>query len=88
MAAGEKPYRVYRGGRVKGKVPLQSRPERDGGRRPDGKTPALRRSRTRRPWSWRRRLGVGLIVLIVLLVVWALVGYLSFRSGVPGRARR
>ena len=33
MAAGEKPYRVYRGGRVKGKVPLerpQARPDRNG----------------------------------------------------------
>ena len=33
MATGEKPYRVYRGGRVKGRVPLerpQQRQERDG----------------------------------------------------------
>ena len=28
MSRGEKPYRVYRGGRVKGRVPLETRPAR------------------------------------------------------------
>ena len=28
MAQGEKPYRVYRGGRVKGRVPTLPKPER------------------------------------------------------------
>lgn len=80
MATGEKPYRVYRGGRVKGKVPLdrpQPRPDREGrGPRP----PKLRRPRRRR--SWKRRIGIGLIVLLVLALVWSIAGYLSFRSGV------
>jgi polyisoprenyl-teichoic acid--peptidoglycan teichoic acid transferase len=80
MATGEKPYRVYRGGRVKGKVPLerpQTRPSRDGR--------APRQPKTRRPrrrWSWRRRIGVGLVVLLFLVIVWSIAGYLSFRSGV------
>lgn len=80
MATGEKPYRVYRGGRVKGRVPLerpQSRPERNG-RTP--REPRVRRPRRR--WSWRRRIGVTLLVLFVVLVIWAIAGYLSFRSGV------
>ena len=80
MPTGEKPYRVYRGGRVKGKVPLerpQARPDRDG-RAP--RSPKVRRPRRR--WSWKRRVGVGLIVLLVVSLVWAIAGYLSFRQGV------
>ncbi|HEX7145266.1 MAG TPA: LCP family protein [Gaiellaceae bacterium] len=81
MPTEEKPYRVYRGGRVKGKVPLerpqQERPDRNG-RGP--REPKIRRPRRR--WSWKRRLGLGLIVLLVVAVVWGIAGYLSFRSGV------
>ena len=80
MATGEKPYRVYRGGRTKGRVPLerpQARPERDG-RGP--RQPKVRRPRRR--WSWRRRIAVGLVLLILLVTFWAIAGYLSFRSGV------
>jgi len=49
---------------VKGKVPLerpQARPDRNG-RTP--KQPKIRRPRRR--WSWKRRIGLGLILLIVL----------------------
>jgi polyisoprenyl-teichoic acid--peptidoglycan teichoic acid transferase len=81
MATGEKPYRVYRGGRVKGRVPLerrqQTRPERNG-RAPQ--TPRVRRPRRR--WSWKRRVGVTLLLLLVLVAIWSIAGYLSFRSGV------
>jgi LCP family protein required for cell wall assembly len=80
MATGEKPYRVYRGGRVKGRVPLerpQTRPERD------GRTPRPPRVRKpRRRWSWKRRIGVTLVGLLLLIVIWSIAGYLSFRSGV------
>ena len=80
MPTGEKPYRVYRGGRVKGRVPLdrpQTRPERDG-RTP--RPPRVRRPRRR--WSWKRRIGVSLLLLLVLIVIWSIAGYLSFRGGV------
>jgi polyisoprenyl-teichoic acid--peptidoglycan teichoic acid transferase len=80
MPTKEKPYRVYRGGRVKGRVPLerrQTRPERDG-RAP--RPPRVRRPRRR--WGWRRRILVGLLVLLLLAVLWAIAGFLSFRSGV------
>jgi LCP family protein required for cell wall assembly len=82
MPTEEKPYRVYRGGRAKGRVPLerrrqQTRPERDG-RAPQ--QPRVRRPRRR--WSWRRRIGLVLLALLVLFVIWAVAGYLSFRSGV------
>src|SRR3954447_19275768 len=80
MATGEKPYRVYRGGRVKGRVPLdrpQTRAERNG-RTP--REPRVRRPRRR--WSWKRRIGLTLLVLLVLIVIWSIAGYLSFRGGV------
>jgi LCP family protein required for cell wall assembly len=80
MARVEKPYRVYKGGRVKGKVPLerpQRHPRRDG-RAPE--RPKIRRPRRR--WSWKKRIAVGLIALILLAFVWALIGFLQFRRGV------
>jgi polyisoprenyl-teichoic acid--peptidoglycan teichoic acid transferase len=80
MATGEKPYRVYRGGRVKGKVPLERPRTRPAG---DGRAPRQPKiHRPRRRWSWRRRIGVGLIVFLFLVIVWSIAGYLSFRSGV------
>jgi polyisoprenyl-teichoic acid--peptidoglycan teichoic acid transferase len=80
MATGEKPYRVYRGGRTKGRVPLerpQTRRERDG-RSPS--PPRVRRPRRR--WSWKRRIGVTLLLVLLLIVIWSIAGYLSFRGGV------
>src|SRR2546423_13195847 len=80
MPTGEKPYRVYRGGRVKGRVPLdrpQTRPERN------GRTPRDPRGRRpRRRWRWKRRIGLTLLALLVLIVIWSIAGYLSFRGGV------
>jgi LCP family protein required for cell wall assembly len=85
MATGEKPYRVYRGGRVKGRVPLErprdvQRPDRNGPDPRGRRQPKIRRPRRR--WSWKRRIGVALLVLFVFIVVWSIAGYLSFRSGV------
>src|SRR5438093_6361315 len=81
MATEEKPYRVYRGGRVKGKVPLErpekARPDRNG-RGP--REPKIRRPRRR--WSWKRRIAIGVLVLLVLMTGWGIAGYLSFRHGV------
>ncbi|HSE81756.1 MAG TPA: LCP family protein [Gaiellaceae bacterium] len=85
MSSKDKPYRVYRGGRVKGPVPTESRQERD--RAPgvgDGKD-AYARSRKARPRRRRRWLRIALVVVLVvvlLVAVWALLGYLAFRSGV------
>jgi LCP family protein required for cell wall assembly len=87
---GEKPYRVYRGGRVKGKVPAVPRPGReaksDGAGRfrysGPGAKPRLPR------WSWRRWLVLGIVVLVFLFFVWALSSYLAFRSGVKDANKR
>ena len=82
MAGEQKPYRVYRGGRVKGKVPPPARPARsargDGDGRVDYAGPGARQRRPR----WGRRIGVAILLLLVLLIVWAVASYLAVRNGV------
>ena len=87
-ASGEKPYRVYRGGRAKGKVPLKRR-EREARRavRSDGSGPGriVERQPRRRLWlGWSRRrwLLVTILGLVLFFVVWGVAGYLSVSSGV------
>jgi polyisoprenyl-teichoic acid--peptidoglycan teichoic acid transferase len=74
MADGDKPYRLYKGGRTKGKVPTAPRPER---RERAVQTPARGPGRPR----WGRRIGLAVLVLVVLLVAWTVASYLAFRSG-------
>ena len=81
MPDKEKPYKLYRGGRVRGPVkaaPPRERPAlaRDG----DGYREAPAEPRKERRWRRRILLAVGL--LLVLVLAWALLGYLAFRSGV------
>jgi polyisoprenyl-teichoic acid--peptidoglycan teichoic acid transferase len=78
MAEGDKPYRVYKGGRTKGKVPLATRPTR--GQAGDGAVPERRKRR--RPPRWGRRVGLTILLLGVLTIVWLVASYLAFRSGV------
>jgi polyisoprenyl-teichoic acid--peptidoglycan teichoic acid transferase len=86
MAVGDKPYRLYRGGRVKGKVPLErASPSKSKPVPTPGKQP-----RRRRWWLWGL---LGFAGLVVLAFVWSVLGYLSFANGVeeandrlPGRA--
>src|SRR5687768_11215194 len=75
MADGDKPYRVYKGGRTRGRVPLSPRPER-------GRTARDAAVRTTRRPRWGRRIGLTLLLLFLLLVVWTALSYLSFRDGV------
>src|SRR5919199_1412322 len=86
MARTEKPYRVYRGGRARGNVPLQSRPDASEDGRANGKP--KRPVRPRRPPSWRRRIGFALLALVLLLVGWSVAGYLSVRGGVAAANKR
>jgi len=85
MASKDKPYRVYRGGRVKGPVPTETRKGKDSPRGTgDGRDAYSRPKprRRRRPRTWLR---VGLVILLVVVLaaaVWSLLGYLAFRSGV------
>jgi LCP family protein required for cell wall assembly len=75
MAEGEKPYRRYRGGRVKGRVPLDR-----------GKRPAAEPDGTQKPPRGRRRWGrwiaLTIVGLLLLTIVWGILGFLSFASGV------
>jgi len=75
MADAEKPYRLYKGGRTRGKVPTAPRPERP------GRAESSRATRPGKP-RWRRRIGLTMLVLGVLLLVWLVPSYLAFRSGV------
>jgi LCP family protein required for cell wall assembly len=75
MADGEKPYRLYKGGRTKGKVPTAPRPGR-----PD-RSSSAREKPSGKP-RWRRRIGLTVLALGLLLVAWSVGSYLSFRSGV------
>ncbi|HET6623878.1 MAG TPA: LCP family protein [Gaiellaceae bacterium] len=76
MAAGDKPYRLYRGGRVKGKVPVAPR-TRPAARPADER--GARPPRRRRILLWT---GLALGALVLLALVWGVLGYRSFADGV------
>ena len=88
MPGKEKPYRVYRGGRSRGPVkPLRPKdePAQKPGREPGddgdgyaGTGDAPRRKRRR----WGRWVLAFVLLVVLLVVVWALLGYLALRSGV------
>jgi LCP family protein required for cell wall assembly len=92
--SGEKPYKVYRGGRTKGKVPLAGRAadkakQQSASFRSDGGgsgSQVVRRPRRR--WSRRRWILVTVVGLLVLLVIWGVAGYFSVRSGVASANAR
>jgi polyisoprenyl-teichoic acid--peptidoglycan teichoic acid transferase len=90
MARGDKPYRVYRGGRVKGRVPVPSRveetPRRNGRRRPKPVLPAPAAPRRRRGWG--RRIGIVVLVLLLVVVVWAVASYVALGRAVDGANAR
>jgi hypothetical protein len=91
MPGEQKPYRVYRGGRQKGKVPLQARPPRSSARarKEDGsdfRGPGPVKERKKR--SIGRRIAIVLAVLLLVIVVWGVTSYLSFRSGVKDANNR
>jgi LCP family protein required for cell wall assembly len=93
---GEKPYRLYRGGRTKGRVPTVGRPEkaeprtrpgRDGRSRyrGPGPKPSARRPRQIR---WGREIAIAIGLIVLFFVVWGAVGYLVFRGGVAEANKR
>src|SRR5262249_13433415 len=92
MAQGEKPYRVYRGGRVKGRVPTLGKPERAPSRtdRPPHrfKGPGPKLPKPKRDWNWRRWVAIAVSAFLVLVLVWGVASYLSLRSGAKAANKR
>jgi polyisoprenyl-teichoic acid--peptidoglycan teichoic acid transferase len=87
VASKDKPYRVYKGGRAKGPIRHEPLKEKTGRRDGDGYTykgpkPA------RKPRRWRRRILWALVGVILLFLVWAVLGYLAFRSGIKDANKR
>jgi LCP family protein required for cell wall assembly len=80
MPSGEKPYRVYRGGRARGKVPTLTSPE---GKTRKGSGFSLRPNR-----RWLRWIPVAIGVFLVFVLVWALASYFQFRDGVSAANKR
>jgi LCP family protein required for cell wall assembly len=73
MATEQKPYKVYRGGRKKGRVPLHGKPP------PAQPTKAPGAPKRRRWWLW---LVLALVGLLALTLLWGLLGFRSFSNGV------
>lgn len=101
MAEEEKPYRVYKGGRVKGKVPAPGGPPRGKAQRDrEGDEPgryrgpgAVRRGpRGRLAFlkrvSRRRWLPIGFAALVALWLLWAITSYITVSSGVSAANKR
>src|SRR5918912_1002421 len=95
-SGGEKPYRLYRGGRVKGRVPTVT-PERPRAREPQPAQDGRSRYRGPGPKStarparrirWSRELAIALVLVLVFFIVWGVIGYLSFRGGVASANKR
>jgi polyisoprenyl-teichoic acid--peptidoglycan teichoic acid transferase len=90
----DKPYRVYRGGRSRGPIkplrqpePPARAPQRGWDDQGDGYEGAQEPPRRKRRRYGRWILGIVLL-LILLFFVWALLGYLAFRSGVKAANER
>jgi LCP family protein required for cell wall assembly len=92
MARGDKPYRVYRGGRTKGRVPLQRRAEQAAAPR-DGRparrvTPPTAAPTPRQQRGWGRRIGLILLTVFLLLVGWGIASYLAVAKAMDDAHQR
>ena len=88
MAPGDKPYRVYRGGRSRGNVPLKRKSGASGNRgaavagKNESRSHRFRVPRLGlRHSGWKRRVLIAFVLLLLLIFVWAIAGYLSLSSG-------
>jgi LCP family protein required for cell wall assembly len=87
VAGKDKPYRVYRGGRAKGPIRHEP-PKKEAGRRDDDGYTYKGPKPARKPRRWRRRMLWALVGVILLFLVWAVLGYLAFRSGIKDANKR
>jgi LCP family protein required for cell wall assembly len=86
MPSEEKPYRVYKGGRTRGKVPTLPRPERKP--KADGAGPGKPKTRGPRKRHYRRWFAIALGLFLAWVTAWTLAGYFSFRDGVKAANAR
>jgi LCP family protein required for cell wall assembly len=100
----EKPYRVYRGGRAKGRVPLERRPQEasaqagstvgDGGGRYPGPGPVRQPGRRRfRPnlrssTFWLRFAGFCFLFVFCFAILWSVLAYFAVRGGAQEANKR
>jgi polyisoprenyl-teichoic acid--peptidoglycan teichoic acid transferase len=85
MAPDGKPYRVYKGGRATGRVPLQRATQ---GVPPGGPTAPTGTTRPRKRRRIRRYVVLGLALLLVLMIVWAITSYLAVAGGISEANKR
>src|SRR5262249_44410968 len=87
MPEEEKPYRVYKSGRGRGKVPSLGRKKPGTLGRPPSDP-----KRRRAPKSTRRRIlqaaGILVCLFVAWLAAWILASYFSFRDGVDAANAR
>lgn len=92
MARNDKPYRVYRGGREKGRVPVatgKAQPVRKGSPAARGKATEKRRRRILPGrLTWKQVTALAVVGLLVLTIIWTVAGFLSFQSGVAAANKR
>jgi LCP family protein required for cell wall assembly len=96
MAREEKPYRVYRGGRAKGKVPTTARTRAGRAQRGGPSERSAERAEYRGPGAstgprqvrWGRRISLGVVVVLVLIIVWAVASWFAFSGGVSDANKR
>jgi LCP family protein required for cell wall assembly len=72
MADGEKPYRVYKGGRAKGRVPLQRH-----GEKPAEADKARDRTAVAGKRHWGRWIVLVVFGVLLLTIAWGVAGYVS-----------
>jgi LCP family protein required for cell wall assembly len=85
VASKDKPYRVYKGGRAKGPIRPGSLKQESAGRDGaayKGPKPA------RKPRRWKRWALWTFVGLILLVLLWTVLGYLAFRSGIKDANKR
>jgi len=88
MAPKDKPYRVYRGGRVKGKVPAVPSKTRSQPRKSAASTARPRRFAWLRRISWKQAVLLALLTVVLLVIAWGVAGYFAFSSGVSDANKR
>jgi LCP family protein required for cell wall assembly len=86
MAEEEKPYRVYKSGRGRGKIPSLGARKGSPRRPPAGPKPPRQPKTTRR--RFLQAAGILVVLFVAWLAAWILASYFSFRDGVDAANAR